>query len=230
MYKLKKRIVAFFLTVLPTLIQAQIKVEAEDYTEIKSLETEIILETENQVTSNFDEEGEEISYNVNIPESGLYLFSFKYTAGKSGLLKIVTKNKASFIYKTESIKSSKSWKELPLNQWSEFPKEEGALFYLEEGTQSFTIINMGTSLHIDHFTLTKSSTDNKVVEIGTSPSKIELMPDENIQINAYGINGKGEILAKYVEWSDNATGGVYMAGSSLGSDVINVKLKILKKN
>lgn len=229
MYKLKKRIVAFFLTVLPTLIQAQIKVEAEDYTEIKSLETEIILETENQVTSNFDEEGEEISYNVNIPESGLYLFSFKYTAGKSGLLKIVTKNKASFIYKTESIKSSKSWKELPLNQWSEFPKEEGALFYLEEGTQSFTIINMGTSLHIDHFTLTKSSTDNKVVEIGTSPSKIELMPDENIQINAYGINGKGEILAKYVEWSDNATDGVYMAGSSLGSDVITVKIEDIEK-
>jgi hypothetical protein len=133
---LKLGLIPILLTILPTLIQAQIKVEAENYSDAKSLKTEIILENNNTSVGYFDELGEKLTYEVSIPESGLYQFSFKYLAGKAGSLKIEDSEGASFIFETEANLTSGNWWELPMNNWPAFPTEDGALFYFEKGTQT----------------------------------------------------------------------------------------------
>lgn len=226
----KLGIVPLILAILPTLIQAEIKVEAENYSDAKSLKTKIILENNNTSVGYFDELGEKLTYEVSIPESGLYQFSFKYLAGKAGSLKIEDSEGASFIFETEANLTSGNWWELPMNNWPAFPTEEGALFYFEKGTQTFYVINMGTGLNIDYFSLTKStSTDDVVTKIRTNPSKIEIMPNETTSIIANGLNASGEIVAKPINWSDNAINGEYKAGSSLGSDIIMIKIGDIEK-
>ena len=66
----KLGIAPLILVILPTLIQAEIKVEAENYSDAKSLKTEIILENNNTSVGYFDELGEKLTYEVSIPESG----------------------------------------------------------------------------------------------------------------------------------------------------------------
>lgn len=218
----KMGILPIFLAILPLLTQAQIKIEAEDYTEAQSLKTEIILENNKTSVGYFDEVGEKLTYQISIPESGLYQFSFKYLAGKAGSIKIEDSEGASFIFETEANLTSGNWWELPMNNWPEFPLEESALFYFEKGIQTIYVINMGTGLNIDYFSLTKSSsTDDVVTKIRTNPSKIEIMPNETTNIIANGLNASGEIVAKPIHWSDNAINGEYKAGTSLGSDIMD---------
>ena len=57
---------------------AQIKVEAESFVDSHSLSTEIIFENDNKSVGYFDEKGEYMEYEVEIPQDGLYQFSFKY--------------------------------------------------------------------------------------------------------------------------------------------------------
>ncbi|MEE1540904.1 MAG: hypothetical protein UF067_00420, partial [Paludibacteraceae bacterium] len=154
---LKKGLLPFAFAIFPTLAQAQIKVEAEDYTDAQSLKTKIILENQNTTVGYFDELGETMTYKVDIPESGLYQFSFKYLSGKSGAIRIEDKDGASFIYDIKANLTSGNWWELDINNWFEYLTEDGALFRFEEGEQTFIVTNMGVALNIDFFTLTKSS-------------------------------------------------------------------------
>ena len=226
----KMGILPVFLAILPLLTQAQIKIEAEDYTEVQSLKTEIILENNGTSIGYFDESGEVLTYQVTIPESGLYQFSFKYLAGKAGSIKIENEEGATFIFDTEANLTSGNWWELPMNSWPEYPTEKGALYYFEAGKQTFSVINMGTGLNIDYFSLTKSSsTDDKITKVRTKPSRVELMPNETANVIANGLNAAGEIIAKPIYWSDNAKGGEYKAGNSLGYDIINIKIGEVEK-
>ncbi|MBR4970393.1 MAG: cellulase family glycosylhydrolase, partial [Paludibacteraceae bacterium] len=226
----KMGILPIFLAILPLLTQAQIKIEAEDYTEAQSLKTEIILENNKTSVGYFDEVGEKLTYQISIPESGLYQFSFKYLAGKAGSLKIEDSEGASFIFETEANLTSGNWWELPMNNWPEFPLEESALFYFEKGMQTIYVINMGTGLNIDFFSLKKSSsTDDIVTKIRTNPSKIEIMPNETAFIIANGLNASREIIAKPIRWSDNVVNGEYKAGATLGSDIITIKIGDVEK-
>lgn len=54
------------------ILNAQIKVEAENYSETSSLSSKIILENNGKTVGYFDEEGESLTYEVTIPEDGLY--------------------------------------------------------------------------------------------------------------------------------------------------------------
>ena len=69
---------------------SQIKVQAEDYVEAKSGGTEIATENGGATVGFFDEMGETMTYEVNIPKEGLYQISFKYLSGKDGSLRIET--------------------------------------------------------------------------------------------------------------------------------------------
>ena len=204
---------------------AQIKVEAESFVDSHSLSTEIIFENDNKSVGYFDEKGEYMEYEVEIPQDGLYQFSFKYLAGKPGSLLIEDAAGASFVYETEANNTSGSWWELPMNSWPEYETSKGALFYFEKGTQTFFVKNRGTGLNLDYFTLTKSSSsDKEVVKIKTNPSKVELMPKESFEILANGVNASGEVVAQKIVWSNNAPEGVYSAGNSLGSDVVTATI------
>lgn len=200
---------------------SQIKVEAEKYVKAQSLGSDIILENNGTSVGYFDEAGEVLEYQVEIPESGLYQFSFKYLAGKAGSLMIEDADGASFIFDTEANNTSGNWWTLPMNSWPEYETSKGALFFFEKGSQTFFVKNRGTGLNLDYFTLTKSSSsDKEVVKIKTNPSKVELMPKESFEILANGVNASGEVIAKKIVWSGNAPDGVYTAGNSLGSDVV----------
>jgi hypothetical protein len=206
-------------------VSAQIKVEAESFVNSHSLATDIIFENDNKSVGYFDEKGEYMEYEVEIPQDGLYQFSFKYLAGKPGSLLIEDAAGASFVYETEANNTSGSWWELPMNSWPEYETSKGALFYFEKGTQTFFVKNRGTGLNLDYFTLTKSSSsDKEVVKIKTNPSKVELMPKESFEILANGVNASGEMVAQKIVWSNNAPEGVYTAGNSLGSDVVTATI------
>lgn len=105
---------ALLLCPLSASLYAQIRVEAEDYTEVKSAATEIITENDGKTIGYFDERGETLSYEVNITEDGLYQFSFRYLAGKAGSLKIETSDGASFVFQTDAYNAAEWWK-LPIN-------------------------------------------------------------------------------------------------------------------
>ena len=215
---------------LSTGVQAQIKVEAESYVNAKSLKTDIILENEKKSVGYFDEAGEVLTYEVNIPSEGLYQISFKYLAGKPGQLRMENGDGDYAIFNTEANLGSEKWWELPMNNWPEFDFEQSALFYFKEGKQILKAVNMGTGLNIDYFLLKKTSATNKTVtEVKTTPSKIEIMPGESQSIIASAFNADGQQLAANTTWSGNAKDGVYKA-SSFGSDIVPVTVGDVKKN
>ena len=215
---------ALLLCPLSASLYAQIRVEAEDYTEVKSAATEIITENDGKTIGYFDERGETLSYEVNITEDGLYQFSFRYLAGKAGSLKIETSDGASFVFQTDAYNAAEWWK-LPINDWPVYPSENCARFILKAGKQKFNVINLGSGLNIDFFEVTKaSSSDSKITKISTTPSKIEIMPNESKTITACGYNAAGEAIAASVQWSSNAKDGNYTSGASEGSDIISVSM------
>lgn len=209
---------------------AQIKVQAEDFKAAKNGKSEIVLENNGASIGYFDEVGEVLTYEVNIPTTGLYQISFKYLAGKAGSLRIETADGAYSIFSTQAYNTSGKWWELPMNNWPAFPMEESALFYFESGKQMFKAVNRGTGLNIDYFELKQaSSSDAKVASIKTVPNKVVLMPNESQEILPYAYNSENMLLASTVEWSSNANDGVYKAGKSETADVITVTMGGVEK-
>lgn len=203
---------------------SQIKVEAEDFKEAKSLSSDIITENEGKTVGYFDEEGEQLTYEVEIPADGLYQISFHYLTGKDGNVKIQDADGNYSLFDIQANNAEKWW-EVPMNNWPDFPKEESALFPFKAGKQKFYVICTGKSVNLDYFTFTKtSSTDANVTKITTSPSKLNLMPNETIDIVAKGFNNSGELIAANTKWSSNVKDGRYKASSSEGSDVITITM------
>ncbi len=213
---------AFLL--LSASVHSQVKVEAEDFTDAKSLSSEIITENGGKTIGYFDEEGEQLTYEVDIPSDGLYQVSFHYLTGKDGNVKIQDANGNYYIFDTQANNAEKWW-EVPMSNWPDFPKDESALFPMKAGKQKFNVICTGKSVNLDYFTFTKSSsTDANVTKITTSPSKLNLMPDETIDIVAKGYNNAGELIASNTKWSSNVSNGRYKAASREGSDVITITM------
>ncbi|MCQ2208228.1 MAG: cellulase family glycosylhydrolase, partial [Paludibacteraceae bacterium] len=226
----KGLLLAFLGSVSAGSVSAQIKVEAESAVKMHSEKTEIILENEKKSVGYFDEVGEYMTYEVNIPEAGLYQFSFKYLTGKDGDLKIEGPDGGSSIFPIEANHLTANWWELPMGSWPEFDFDQSALYYFEAGKQTFTVHNTGWALNIDYFSLKKSSaTDSKVVSVKTSPNKVELMPNESVLITPMAFNAEGQMLAAAATWSANAKDGVYKSGSSTGADVVTVSMGGVEK-
>lgn len=218
---------AFLACQIPSF--AQIKVEAESYTDAKSLSSDIILENNGQTIGYFDEAGEILTYEVDVPEDGLYQFSFKYLAGKTGSLKIDVEG-ASFVFETTANLGVEKWWELPRDQWPSYKFEDGALYELKAGKNVFKAVNVGTGLNIDYFEVKKSSeTDGKVASISTSPEEIRLMPNESMEVIPTAYNAAGKPVASSVVWSENAKDGIYKSGSDEGSDAVLVKMGEVSK-
>jgi len=204
--------------------QGQIKVEAESFIDKKDGATEIILENSDKSVGYFDEEGEQLVYEVEIPSDGLYQVSFHYLTGKDGNVKIQDADGNYSLFDIKANNAEKWW-EVPMNNWPDFPKDESALYPLKAGKQKFYVICTGKSVNLDYFTFTKtSSTDANVTKITTSPSKLNLMPSETIDIVAKGYNNAGELIAANTKWSSNTKDGRYKASSSEGSDVITITM------
>lgn len=226
----KGLLLAFLGSVSAGSVSAQIKVEAESAVKMHSEKTEIILENEKKSVGYFDEVGEYMTYEVNIPEAGLYQFSFKYLTGKDGDLKIEGPDGGSSIFPIEANHLTANWWDLPMGSWPEFDFDQSALYYFEAGKQTFTVHNTGWALNIDFFSLKKSSaTDSKVVSVKTSPNKVELMPNESVLITPMAFNAEGQMLAAAATWSANAKDGVYKSGSSTGADVVTVSMGGVEK-
>ena len=222
---------AFLGSVSAASLSAQIKVEAESATKMHSLKTNIKLENSDKTVGYFDEAGEYMTYEVQIPETGLYQFSFSYLTGKDGDLKIEGPDGGTSVFPIAANHATENWWDLPMNSWPQFDFEESALFYFEAGTQTFIVHNTGWALNLDYFQLKKSSvTDNKVVSVKTNPKKVELMPNEQVQIIPSAYNAAGQKIAAAATWSSNAPDGVYKAGGSLGADVVTVTMSGVEKS
>lgn len=211
-------------------LSAQIKVQAEDYTNAVSQKTEIITENAGSTIGYFDELGEVLTYKVSIPKAGLYQLSFKYLTGKDGSLKIEGPDGGSSIFAIEANHATENWWELPLGSWPEFDFEKSALFYFEAGEQAFKVHNLGWALNVDYFQLKATSfSDNEVVSVKTSPSKVEIMPNESAEIVPSAFNAAGQLLAVAPVWSSNAKNGTYKAGADVGADVVTVTMGGVEK-
>lgn len=211
---------------------SQVRVQAEDFKQpAVNGKTEIITENNGASIGYFDEVGEILTYEVEIPATGLYQISFKYLSGKDGSLRIENAKGEYSIYQTEAYHTSGSWWELPMKDWPTFPSDQSALFYFEEGKQTFKAVNRGTGLNIDYFELTKASTsDNKVAVVKTNPSKLSLMPNDSVEILASAYNADNQLLAAKFDWSSNAKGGVYRAGKTEMTDLVTVTAGDVEKS
>lgn len=128
---------AFLL--LSATANSQIKVEAEDFIAKKDGATEIVFENDKKSIGYFDEEGEQLTYEVEIPSDGLYQVSFHYLTGKDGNVKIQDEEGNYSLFSIQANNAEKWW-EVPMNNWPDFPKEESALFPLKAGKQKFYVI------------------------------------------------------------------------------------------
>ena len=208
------------------------KIEAESYIEAKSGSTKIVLENSNTTIGYFDEEGEQLIYEISVPETGMYRFTFTYVAQKDGHIRIQMDDNSYFVYDIAAYRElGDNWWQLPQKQWYDFPIEKGASFYLTEGTHVMTVINEGAVFNLDYFTMQKSNVKDKdIVQIKTTPSKIELMTNEYVDIYPKGYNQLGELIAAPTTWSDNASNGRYTSGNSYGSDMVTITMGDVTKN
>lgn len=206
-------------------MNAQIKVEAESFTSVEGDKwTEVVVEN-NVSIGYFDERGEILSYEVEIPTTGMYQFSAKYVAIRDGKIRLVMDDGAYAFYQFEGdYEDGDNWWKRPMGDWFEIPVQDGPSFYLTAGTHTFKIINEMASANVDYFSFTKSDvTDKEIVKIKHNPTKIELMPNDNLQVYPIGYNAAGQKIVLPAEFSSNVKNGVYTAGG-YGTDNISVSM------
>ncbi len=210
-------------------MNGQIVVEAEDFIDPNFGKwTEVVTETYtgSKTIGYFDERGESLKYEVDIPTTGMYTFSAKYVAQRDGVLRMITDDGAFAEYElVGNVEMGKDWWSLALGSWFEIPADKGPSFYLTAGKHTFTVINEEFSANIDNFSFTKSDvTDKEIVKIKHNPSKIELMPKETLRVLPIGYNAAGQKIALPVKFSSNVKDGIYTAGNSYGKDKISVTM------
>lgn len=218
----------FFMPALSAF--SQIVVQAEDYVKVTNGKTDVVKENGGKTIGYFDEVGEVLTYEVDIPAAGLYQINFRYLSGKDGSLKIENEKGEYAIYDTKANTASANWWELPTNDWPSCPAEKCAAFYFEEGKQTFKAVNRGAGLNMDYFELVQSSsTDNKVAKIKTTPTKLTMMPNEKVEVMATAYNAENLLLAVKFDWSSNAAGGFYKAGGSEQTDALTISCDGVEK-
>lgn len=230
MNKLIKNGLAFAMLGLPLASMAQVKIEAEETSDVKKQTTRIPIPEASYdgggyVISYFDEVGEVLTYEVDVPATGMYQFSFRYIARWDGDIRIKTDDGSYAVYTTlgNYSKMENWWKESVADYW-EYKAEDGPSFYLTAGKHVIDVINEGASANLDYFMLNPSDvTDKEVVKIKTDPSKISLMAKEKLTIIPTGYNAAGQKVAAPVSWSSNVKDGVYTAGD-YGEDQITITM------
>lgn len=206
-------------------MNAQIKVEAESFTSVEGDKwTEVVVEN-NVSIGYFDERGEILSYEVEIPTTGMYQFSAKYVAIRDGKIRLVMDDGAYAFYKFEGdYEDGDNWWKRPMGDWFEIPVQDGPSFYLTAGTHTFKIINEMASANIDYFSFTKSDvTDKEIVKIKNNTGKINLVKMDQLKVFPIGYNAAGQKIVLPAKFSSNVKDGVYTA-TSYGQDKISVTM------
>lgn len=212
-----------------TAMNAQIQVGATDYIDKEDgrwtpLKTEDY--TGSKTLGYFDEQNESMTYEIKIPSTGMYTFSAKYVAQRDGAIRMVTDDGAFADYELVGnvAKGSDWWNETNVGGWFEIAASDGPAFYMTEGTHTFTVINKIASANVAYFTFTKSDiSDKEVVKIKNNPNKIELMPNDKLDLSPIGYNAAGQKIALPVKFSSNVKDGIYTAGD-YGKDKITVSM------
>ncbi len=215
-----------------TSLSAQITIEAEEYSDKKDGKTEIIKENYSGKTTigYFDEEGETLIYEVDVPSTGMYQFSARFIARWDGDIRIQTDDGSYAIYTLKgNIEAADKWWDVPSSNFWDYKYEDGPSFYLTAGKHTIYIVNEGASANIDYFSMQKSDvTDNKVTKIKTIPSKLEMMAKENLRIAPVGYNEAGQKIAMPIKWSSNVNDGTYTA-KDYGKDQITITMGDFEK-
>lgn len=211
-----------------TAMNAQIQVGATDFIDKEDGKwTKLVVESYAgpSTIGYFDEENESMTYEIKIPSTGFYTFSAKYVAQRDGAIRVITDDGAFADYQLEgNVKMGKDWYSLAIDKWYDIPETAGPSFYLTEGTHTFKVVNKIASANIENFSFTKSDvTDKEVVKIKHTPSKIELMPKDQLEVSPIGYNAAGQKIALPVKFSSNVKDGIYTAGD-YGKDKITVTM------
>ncbi len=229
MNKLIKNGLLFAMLGSPLVSMAQVRFEAEEFSDRKKVtslpRSEASPDGSGFVMSYYDEVGEVLTYEVDVPATGMYQFSFHYIARWDGDIRIKTDDGSYAVYTTlgNYAKADDWWKESLADYW-DYKAEDGPSFYLTAGTHVIDVINEGASVNLDYFELNPSDvTDKEVVKIKTNPSKISLMAKEKINITPTGYNAAGQKVAAPITWSSNVKDGVYTAGD-YGEDKITITM------
>lgn len=213
-------------------MSAQITIQAEKYSDKKDGKTEIVQEdySGEETIGYFDEDGETLIYEVDVPTTGMYQFSAKFIARWDGDIRIQTDDGAYAVYTLKgNIEAADQWWNVNASKFWEYKFEDGPSFYLTAGKHTISVINEGASANIDYFAMQKSDvTDNKVVKIKTVPSKLEMMAKENLRIAPVGYNEAGQKIAMPIKWSSNVNDGTYTA-QDYGKDKISITMGDFEK-
>jgi hypothetical protein len=197
-----------------------ISVEGENYTEVTG-STKLELENSGNSIGYFDEDGETLSYSIDVPAAGFYEFSFKYLSGDAGEIVVITAQDAEGIIPFEGVVyPGGDWWEMPISDWPS--TNQSPMFYFEAGTQTLYLKNKGVGFNIDNFEITYSSNQSATVDhIEISPDRISIKPFHTVTLSAQAFTANNEIIAVPLTWSSNVVDGVYSAGD-IGSDIITV--------
>lgn len=206
-------------------MNGQVIVQAESFLDKEGDKwTEIVVEN-NVSIGYFDERGEILNYEVEIPTTGMYQFSAKYVAIRDGKIRVVMDDGAFAYYNFEGdLEDGDNWWKRPMGDWFEIPASDGPSFYLTAGKHTFKVVNEMASANIDYFTFVKSDvTDKEIVKIKNNPGKIELVPMDVLRVFPIGYNAAGQKIALPATFSSNVKDGIYTA-KSYGKDKISVTM------
>jgi beta-glucanase (GH16 family) len=172
-----------------------IEIEAEDYVDLKrdipNLKGDIKDENDQTIGTSIGylEEGDWLNYEVDIPESGNYIFSFTISSENGGGTLVVGKGENIFFSK--SIPTTGSW-----HDWQNVTQE----FPLKEGRQTITLYIAKPGFNIDKFTLTLQKDDSQgtpAEQSGIPNSSAENSSTENSSTeNSYTENSSTEDSSK----------------------------------
>lgn len=200
-----------------------ITVEAETYTAASAGSTPIVKENAGASVGYFDENGEMLTYNINIVSAGYYQLSFLYNAGANGTVMVKTATSAQGLVSYTGQTYAGGWWLMPIANWPTTDITKSPLFYLEAGAQNLYLINKGVGLNIDKFTLTKSTNQNvTITKIMVTPSSVYVKPNRKATLTAKAVTSTGIEVAAPITWSSNAPGGVYTSGATIKIDEVTV--------
>lgn len=213
---------------LATMAQTVV-VEAEEFDDVKYKYSKAKSE-QNGSGANlcyFDEEGEIVTYEIDVPKAGFYQVTVKYIAQVDSKIKIRMDNGSEcFINLQGNYADGENWWNPSLaNYWSNDPSESAAI-YMEEGTHEFELIKETYgSTNVDKFEFALTDiTDNVVTKIKTEPSKLTMTPYTQTYLHVVGYNEAGQKIAMPITWPSNVPDGLYTAGDKPGTEEVSIKM------
>ncbi|MDA3893974.1 MAG: glycosyl hydrolase family 8 [Salinivirgaceae bacterium] len=226
--KLYKKLLSFGLLVLlittgfsmQTYAQT-VTIQAEDYATFCCGDGKLELENNGNSIGYFDNDGEMLTYSIDVTTAGYYEMSFKYLAGESGNVVVRTAQNSEGMVGFQGQTYPGGWWLMPINEWPS--TSDSPLFYLPAGNQNLYIINKGVGFNIDYFSINYSANQSVTIDrIEATPSKLRVKPAHSASIYAKAYSTLDKEVAIPLQWSANVVNGVYSAGAVPGTDIITV--------